>query len=63
MEKREKQLIRTSAVMAMLFLTFGITYLDFENPGIKNNIRPYLEILVGLILGGYLGYLKMQKTP
>jgi hypothetical protein len=58
MEPKENKLFKAVAFLALLLMTFGITYLDFEDLSLKNNIRPYLEIIFGLISGVYLIYLK-----
>lgn len=60
MKSIENKLISSIALIALLLMTFGITYLDFEDLSLKNNIRPYLEILVGLISGVYLFYVKRK---
>lgn len=36
-------------IMSVLFLTFGITYLDFSDFGFVHNLRPYLMLILGLI--------------
>jgi hypothetical protein len=36
-------------LMAVLFLTFGVTYLDFDDFGFMHNLRPYLMLILGLI--------------
>jgi hypothetical protein len=61
MKSIENKLISSIALLALLLMTFGITYLDFEDLSLKNNIRPYLEILVGLIAGVYLFYVKRKN--
>jgi|GEM_PF-1220444 len=60
MEKREKQFIKTIGLLAVLLLTFGITYLDFEDLSFQNNIRPYLEIGLGIISVAYLFTIKRK---
>lgn len=35
---------------AMLLLTFGITDLDFSNPGFGDNFKAYIFIITGSIL-------------
>lgn len=38
------------AFLAILFLIFGITYLDFDNLSFSDNIRPYLMLGIGVIV-------------
>jgi hypothetical protein len=35
--------------LAIVFLTFGITYLNFDDLSFSENIRPYIMLLVGII--------------
>jgi hypothetical protein len=34
---------------AILFFTFGITYLDFDNLSFSNNVRPYIMLMLGIL--------------
>lgn len=36
-------------VMSILFFTFGITYLDFDELGSAGNIRPYIMLALGIV--------------
>ena len=42
------------AMITILFFTFGITYLDFENLSFSDNIRPYTLLTLGIIAFIYL---------
>ena len=35
---------------AIIFLTFGITYLDFDNLNFKNNYKAYAQLIIGILL-------------
>jgi hypothetical protein len=60
MESRESKLLKAIGLLALLLMTFGITYIDCEDLSLENNIRPYLEILLGIFTGVYLFYLKRK---
>ncbi|WP_233357650.1 hypothetical protein [Haloflavibacter putidus] len=38
------------AFFGILFLAFGITYLDFDNFSVENNYKAYSAVLLGGIL-------------
>lgn len=44
----------------ILFLTFGITDLNFENLNIDTNLKAYMAILIGLIIT-IISFLMPQK--
>jgi hypothetical protein len=35
---------------AIIFLTFGITYLDFDNLNFKDNYKAYVQLIIGILL-------------
>jgi hypothetical protein len=37
----------------ILFLIFGITYLDFDNLSFSNHVRPYLMLVLGMVTAAY----------
>ena len=42
--------LKTLDFIAILFLTFGITYLDFDNLSFEDNVKAYIQIIIGAIL-------------
>lgn len=42
--------ISPTRFLAILLFTFGITYLEFDNLTLTNNIRPYIMLLIGLLV-------------
>ncbi len=55
MESKQNQII---GFLAVLFFTFGITYLDFNNLNFADNIRPYIMLLLGVATIAY--WLKLR---
>lgn len=45
---------------AILFLTFGITYIDFENLGFENNYKAYAQLGIGILLL-YMSFIARKK--
>ncbi len=35
---------------AIFMITFGITYLDFDNLNFGDNLKPYMFIIIGFII-------------
>lgn len=42
--------IKTIPFLAILFLTFEITYLDFDSLSSSSNLRPYLMLGAGIAI-------------
>ncbi len=51
---------KTLGFIAVIFFTFGITYLDFENLSSSENVRPYIMLGLGIIILIY--WLRLRKT-
>ena len=51
-------------IFSAMFMSFGITGLDFENPNFEKNYIPYILLVVSLILFIYsiVIYRKTYKT-
>jgi len=49
-------------LLAILFFTFGITYLDFENLTNSDNLRPYIMMGLGAVLLIYLWMMKKNDA-
>jgi hypothetical protein len=49
-------------LLAVLFFTFGITYLDFENLTNSDNLRPYIMMGLGAVLLIYLWMMKKNDA-
>ena len=45
--------IKIISLIAIVFLTIGITYLDFENLSVFNNYKAYILILLGIFTLGF----------
>ena len=45
-------------ILGVLFMTFGITYFDFEEIQRQENLKPLIMILIGLTAVIYFLYLK-----
>ncbi len=58
---KEKKITATAGMLALLFTTFGITYLDFADLSFTHNLRPWFSIAIGLISGAYLFYLRWTE--
>lgn len=56
--------IKTLDFIAILFLTSGITYLDFDQLSFQDNIKAYIQIVLGSIMMVYILYKrgKASKT-
>lgn len=54
--------IKTLDLVAILFLTFGITYLDFDNPSFQENTKAYIQIIIGAVLIIYVLYKRGQAS-
>lgn len=39
---------KTIGFLAVILLTFGITYLNFENLSSSENVKPYLMLAIGI---------------
>jgi uncharacterized membrane protein len=44
---------RILGFIAVIFLVFGITYLNFDDLSHADNIRPYIMLVLGIVLLGY----------
>lgn len=52
----------TLSFFTAMFLTFGITSLDFENYAYEENIRAYIAITIGVVFGiTYVIFEKKEK--
>jgi hypothetical protein len=60
MKKQEQKLTNTISLLAILFMAFSITFLDFDNLCIENNIRPYLMLVLGLGSILYFFYIRRK---
>ncbi|HEY9115770.1 MAG TPA: hypothetical protein VIN10_13810 [Bacteroidales bacterium] len=60
MKKQNQKIISTISLLAVLFMTFGITFLDFDNLSIENNVRPYLMLVLGLVSILYFLYVRKK---
>ncbi|EPR72035.1 hypothetical protein ADIWIN_2874 [Winogradskyella psychrotolerans RS-3] len=49
--------------IAIIFLTFGITYLDFDNLNFGYNYKAYAMLIIGILLFGFVlyGFKKSSK--
>lgn len=47
--------------IAIIFLTFGITYLDFENLNFGDNSKAYVMLIVGILLFAFALY-RLKKS-
>ncbi|WP_107038595.1 hypothetical protein [Brumimicrobium mesophilum] len=54
--------LKTIDFIAILFLTFGITYLDFDNLTFEDNIKAYIQIIIGAIMMIYILYKRGQAS-
>lgn len=54
--------LKTLDFVAILFLTFGITYLDFDNLTLEDNIKAYIQIFIGAVLMIYILYKRGQES-
>ena len=52
---------KITAFLAILLLIFGISYLDFDNFNLVDNIRPYLMLAIGAIIMVY--WLIVRSKP
>jgi len=53
---------KTLGLLAVVFFTFGITYLDFENLTNSDNLRPYIMFVLGILLLVYSFRLKKKNN-
>lgn len=49
MENKSEKNNRLIGLMGGIFMTFGITYFDFDNLLIYDNIKPLIMMIIGLI--------------
>ena len=54
--------LKTLDFVAILFLTFGITYLDFDNLSFEDNIKAYIQIFIGAIMLIYILFKRGQAS-
>lgn len=47
---------------AILLMTFGITYLDFDNLNFQDNYKAYIQLMIGGILILYILYKRSQAN-
>ncbi|WP_179338221.1 hypothetical protein [Winogradskyella ludwigii] len=47
--------------IAVIFLTFGITYLDFDNLNFGDNYKAYAMLIIGIILFIIMFYKSKKK--
>jgi len=53
---------KTVRLLSVVFFTFGITYLDFENLTNSDNLRPYIMFVLGILLLVYSFRLKKKNN-
>lgn len=53
---------KTIGLLAVVFFTFAITYLDFENLTNSDNLRPYIMFGLGISLLIYAFKLKKKNS-
>jgi hypothetical protein len=46
---------------ATLFLSFGITFIDFNNLSFSENVKPYLMLFLGTVTLAYWLRLKLKS--
>ncbi|MBU2928531.1 hypothetical protein [Winogradskyella psychrotolerans] len=48
--------------IAIIFLTFGITYLDFDNLNFEDNYKAYVMLIVGILLFSFVFYGRKKNS-
>jgi len=56
MEIKNDKNSKIAALMGTLFMVFGITYFNFDDFMDKDNLRPFIMMVLGLIAIAYLLY-------